>query len=106
MCSLSCPRRGPCAQASVPPIEELMTSKPAILILGGTLTAAMLGMSCSVESVPAERRERAKAQLDEYTSRSRAEDAESDRRRAAEFKREIVDPGSLPIEESDAQIAV
>ena len=63
-------------------------------------------MSWSMESVPAERRERAKAQLDEYTNRSRAEQAESDRKRAEEFKREIIDPGSLSIEESDAQIAV
>jgi HEAT repeat protein len=90
----------------VPPIEELMTSKPTILILGVTLTSGLLGMSCSMESVPAERRERAKAQLDEYTSRSRADEAESDRKRAEEFKREISDPGSLSIEESDAQIAV
>ena len=27
MCSPSCPRQHPCTQASVPPIEELMTSK-------------------------------------------------------------------------------
>jgi HEAT repeat protein len=83
-----------------------MTSKPTLLILGITLTAGMLGVSCSIESVPAERRDRVKPQLDEYRSRSRAEDAESDRKRAAEFKREIIDPGSLSIEESDAQIAV
>jgi HEAT repeat protein len=83
-----------------------MTSKPTILILGVTLTAGLLGMSCSMESVPAERRERARAQLDEYTSRSRAEEAASDRKRAEEFKREISDPGSLSIEESDARVAV
>jgi hypothetical protein len=85
-----------------------MTSKSAILIMimSVTLTAGTLGMGCSVESVPAERRERAKAQLDEYRSRSRAEDTESDRKRAETFKRETADPGSLSMAESDAQIAV
>jgi hypothetical protein len=83
-----------------------MTSKPITLIMGITLTAGMLGMGCSVESVPAERRERAKAQLDEYERRSRAEETESDRERAETFKREIADPGSLSIAESDAQMTV
>jgi hypothetical protein len=81
-----------------------MTSKPAILIIGVTLTAGMLAAACSMESVPAERRERAKAQLDEYESRSKAEQVESDRKRAEDFKRETADPGSFSIEDSDAQI--
>jgi len=68
------------------------------------LTAALLEIGCSIESVPAERRRQTEAAREEYERNRQAESAAAERQRAEEFQLRIADPGSLSIEESDAEI--
>jgi hypothetical protein len=68
------------------------------------LTAALLEIGCSIESVPAERRQQKEAAREEYERNQQAESAAAQRQRAEEFQRRIADPGSLSLQESDAEI--
>jgi HEAT repeat protein len=68
------------------------------------LTVALLEIGCSIESVPAERRRQREASREEYEHNRQAETAAAQRQRAEEFQRRIADPGSLSIQESDAEI--
>jgi HEAT repeat protein len=68
------------------------------------LTAALLEIGCSIESVPAERRQQKEAAREEYERNRQAESAAAQRQRAEEFQRRTADPGSLSLQESDAEI--
>ena len=68
------------------------------------LTVALLEIGCSIESVPAERRQQMEASREEYERNRQAESAAAQRQRAEEFQRRIADPGSLSLQESDAEI--
>jgi HEAT repeat protein len=68
------------------------------------LTLALWETGCSIESVPAERRQQMEASREEYERNRQAESAAAQRQRAEEFQRRIADPGSLSIQESDAEI--
>jgi HEAT repeat protein len=68
------------------------------------VTLALLEIGCSMESVPADRRRQVEAARDEYERKSQADSAAAQRQRAEEFQRRIADPGSLSIQESDAEI--
>jgi HEAT repeat protein len=68
------------------------------------VTLALLEIGCSLESVPADRRRQAEAAHDEYERKSQEESAAAQRQRTEEFQRRIADPGSLSIQESDAEI--
>jgi HEAT repeat protein len=68
------------------------------------LTVALLEIGCSIESVPAERRQQKEAARQEYERNQQAESAAAQRQRAEEFQRRIADPGSLSLQESDAEI--
>jgi HEAT repeat protein len=68
------------------------------------VTLALLEIGCSMESVPADRRRQVEAARDEYERKSQAESAAAQRQRDEEFQRRIADPGSLSIQESDAEI--
>jgi HEAT repeat protein len=80
--------------------KRILTS--IFFIAGATLL--LLEIGCSMESVPADRRRQAEAARDEYERKSQAESAAAQRQRAGEFQRRIADPGSLSIQESDAEI--
>ena len=73
------------------------------LIVGACLP--LLGIGCSLESVPADRRQQREAALREYGREQQASTAAADRQRAEERQRRLTDPGSLSIQESDAEIA-
>ena len=68
------------------------------------LTVALLEIGCSIESVPAERRQQKEAAREEYERNRQAESAAAQRQRAEEFQRRTADPGSLSLQESDAEI--
>lgn len=68
------------------------------------VTLALLEIGCSIESVPAERRQQKEAAREEYERNQQAESAAAERQRAEELLRRIADPGSLSIQESDAEI--
>ena len=72
------------------------------LIVGACLP--LLGIGCSLESVPADRRQQREAALREYGREQQASTAAADRQRAEERQRRLTDPGSLSIQESDAEI--
>src|SRR5260221_9915641 len=73
----------------------------ALLIVGACLP--LLEIGCSFESAPADRRQQREAALREY-GREQQEAAAADRQRAEERQRRLTDPGSLSIQESDAEI--
>jgi hypothetical protein len=64
----------------------------------------LLEIGCSIESVPAERRQQKEAAREEYERNRQAESAAAQRQRAEEFQRRTADPGSLSLQESDAEI--
>ncbi len=68
------------------------------------VTLALLEIGCSIESVPAERRQQKEAAREEYERNQQAGSAAAERQRAEELLRRIADPGSLSIQESDAEI--
>jgi hypothetical protein len=74
-----------------------------LLIVGACLTLFEIG--CSFESVPADRRQQREAALREYGRQQQETSAAADRQRAEERQRRLTDPGSLSIQESDAEIA-
>ena len=80
--------------------KRILTS----LFFIAAVTLALLEIGCSIESVPAERRRQTEAAREEYEHKSQAESAAAQRQRAEEFQRRIADPGSLSIQESDAEI--
>jgi hypothetical protein len=80
--------------------KQILTS--VFFIAGAALL--LLEIGCSMESVPADRRQQAEAARDEYERKSQAESAAAQRHRAEEFQRRIAGPGSLSIQESDAEI--
>jgi len=73
-----------------------------LLIVGACLTLFEIG--CSFESVPADRRQQREAALREYGRQQQETSAAADRQRADERQRRLTDPGSLSIQESDAEI--
>jgi len=73
-----------------------------LLIVGACLTLFEIG--CSFESVPADRRQQREAALREYGRQQQETSAAADRQRAEERQRRLTDPGSLSIQESDAEI--
>jgi HEAT repeat protein len=74
-----------------------------LLIVGACLPLFEIG--CSLESVPADRRRQKEAALSEYERQQQETSAAEDRQRAEERQRRLTDPGSLSIQESDAEIA-
>jgi len=74
-----------------------------LLIVGACLPLFEIG--CSFESVPADRRQEREAALREYARQQQETSAAADRQRAEERQRRLTDPGSLSIQESDAEIA-
>jgi HEAT repeat protein len=64
----------------------------------------LLEIGCSFESVPADRRQQREAALREYGPEQQETSAAADRQRAEELQRRLTDPGSLSIQESDAEI--
>jgi len=81
-------------------INRIVTS--VFFAVGFTL--ALMEIGCSFQSVPDDRRRQKQAALEEYERQQRADSEAADRQRAEEFKRMIADPGSLSIQESDAEI--
>jgi len=73
-----------------------------LLIVGACLTLFEIG--CSFESVPADRRQQREAALREYGRQQQETSAAADRQRTEERQRRLTDPGSLSIQESDAEI--
>jgi HEAT repeat protein len=67
--------------------------------------SAVLVSACSIQSETAEQRKRAKDYRDQQEQEIKAAEAESARKRDEEYQRRTSDPGSLSIEQSDAQIA-
>jgi hypothetical protein len=63
-----------------------------------------LEIGCSFESAPADRRQQREAALREYGREQQEAAAAADRQRAEERQRRLTDPGSLSIQESDAEI--
>jgi HEAT repeat protein len=74
-----------------------------VLFIAGVATVVSQ-IGCSFESIPANRERQKQAAREEYERNSHAEIAASDRRRAEEMQRRKADPGSLSIQESDAEI--
>jgi HEAT repeat protein len=72
------------------------------LIVGACLP--LLEIGCSFQSVPADRRQQKEAALREYERQQQDASAAADRQRAAERQHRLTDPGSLSIQESDAEI--
>ena len=75
----------------------------AVLLLVGALLP-LFEMGCSSESVPADRRQQREAALSEHAREQQETSAAADRQRAEERQRRLTDPGSLSIQESDAEI--
>jgi HEAT repeat protein len=75
----------------------------SVFVIAG-VTLALLEIGCSIESVPVERRRQTEAAREEYERNSQGESAAAQRQRAEEFQRRIADPGSLSLQESDAEI--
>jgi HEAT repeat protein len=76
------------------------------IIIRTLLSSAALGTAaCSIQSETADQRKNAKETLERYERERRAADAESAIRSAEQYQRRTSDPGSLSIEESDAQSA-
>jgi HEAT repeat protein len=69
-----------------------------------TVTVTLMETGCSFESVPAERRRQNEAARDAFEREIQETSAASDRLRAQEMQRMMADPGSLSIEQSDAEI--
>ena len=78
------------------------TLTTVLLIAGACLS--LLEIGCSFESVPADRRQQREAALREYGREQAEASAAADRQRAEERQRRLTDPGSLSIQESDAEI--
>jgi hypothetical protein len=74
----------------------------AVLLIVG---ACLFEIGCSFESVQADRRQQREAALREYARQQQETSAAADRQRAEERQRRLTDPGSLSIQESDAEIA-
>ena len=74
-----------------------------VLFIAGVATVVSQ-IGCSFESIPANRERQKQAAREQYERNSHAEIAASDRRRAEEMQRRKADPGSLSIQESDAEI--
>jgi HEAT repeat protein len=70
------------------------------------VVAAVMGTAaCSIQSETPEQRKRAKGTLEAYERGRKAAEAESQRTGAEGYQRRINDPGSIAIDESDAQAA-
>jgi HEAT repeat protein len=74
-----------------------------VLFIAGVATVVSQ-IGCSFESIPANRERQKQAAREQYERNSHAEIAASGRRRAEEMQRRKADPGSLSIQESDAEI--
>jgi HEAT repeat protein len=83
------------------PTKRILT--PVFFITA--VTVALLEIGCNIQSVSPERRRQMEA-LREENERNHQAAVAAQRQRAEEFQRRTADPGSLSIQESDAQIEV
>jgi hypothetical protein len=97
-----CSSKAGLSAADKPAMVARRIPATVLLIVGAGLILFEIG--CSYESAPADRRQQREAALRENGRQQQETSAAADRQRAEERQRRLTDPGSLTIQESDAEI--